>query len=580
MGVLRSDLIAHSQLTSANASVLFDGGDGNAGSTGLKTADSGNKYEIQSDIGELTIECWIYCTSIEQTFDTIWATNNYGVSGNSANFYQHYDGIYFTISGLASDLDIRGLFEANKWYHVATTRKWSASKSTHQWRIYVDGEVVGYAETGSNISEGVLCIGANNYGSAFPAFEFAGYISNFRMCKRVLYKEKFTPSKFKLKDVSGTVLLCCQDASDDTAVTVGDTLTAGGSPTPGGFGPDLKEDNTDTGPVFADGAVLDTLSYMVPPGGTTAQSNRGRGVFGGGYTSSPSGAAVKRIYYIQIDSMGTSAEFGDTNKAAAWGQGGCSSSTRGLFTGGTNPTNLNDIDYITIATTSNALDFGDLSVTHGYTASCSNNTRGLTGGGRGNSPTQRLAQIDYNTIATTGNGIDFGDLTQSRMGLGAVASSTRAVFTGGNGSPADPSTVYNTIDYVEFATTANATDFGDMTDEHTYHGSCSSSTRGIIYGGVTSYGPTVTTNIIEYITIASTGSGTDFGDVRDDGEHAHGTSNSIRGVFAGGVNPYRNSIDFITITTTGNGVDWGDLPIASGSYAYAAGLSDSHGGLS
>ena len=580
MGVLRSDLIAHSQLTSANASVLFDGGDGNAGSTGLKTADSGNKYEIQSDIGELTIECWIYCTSIEQTFDTIWATNNYGVSGNSANFYQHYDGIYFTISGLASDLDIRGLFEANKWYHVATTRKWSASKSTHQWRIYVDGEVVGYAETGSNISEGVLCIGANNYGSAFPAFEFAGYISNFRMCKRVLYKEKFTPSKFKLKDVSGTVLLCCQDASDDTAVTVGDTLTAGGSPTPGGFGPDLKEDNTDTGPVFADGAVLDTLSYMVPPGGTTAQRGRGRGVFGGGYTSSPSGAAVKRIYYIQIDSMGTSAEFGDTNKAAAWGQGGCSSSTRGLFTGGTNPTNLNDIDYITIATTSNALDFGDLSVTHGYTASCSNNTRGLTGGGRGNSPTQRLAQIDYNTIATTGNGIDFGDLTQSRMGLGAVASSTRAVFTGGNGSPADPSTVYNTIDYVEFATTANATDFGDMTDEHTYHGSCSSSTRGIIYGGVTSYGPTVTTNIIEYVTIASTGNGTDFGDVRDDGAHAHGTSNSIRGVFAGGVNPYRNSIDFITITTTGNGVDWGDLPIASGSYAYAAGLSDSHGGIS
>ena len=161
--------------------------------------------------------------------------------------------------------------------------------------------------------------------------------------------------------------------------------------------------------------------------------------------------------------MGTSAEFGDTNKAAAWGQSGCSSSTRGLFTGGTTPTNLNTIDYITIATTSNALDFGDLNVQHGYTASCSNNTRGLTGGGRGGSPTARLAQIDYNTIATLGNGQDFGDLTQSRMGLGAVASSTRAVFTGGNGSPADPSTVYNNIDYVEFATTGNATDFGDMT---------------------------------------------------------------------------------------------------------------------
>ena len=34
------------------------------------------------------------------------------------------------------------------------------------------------------------------------------------------------------------------------------------------------------------------------------------------------------------------------------------------------------------------------------------------------------------------------------------------------------------------------------------------------------------------------------------------------------------------ISPTGNGVDWGDLPIASGSYGYAAGLSDSHCGIS
>ena len=86
--------------------------------------------------------------------------------------------------------------------------------------------------------------------------------------------------------------------------------------------------------------------------------------------------------------------------------------------------------------------------------------------------------------------------------------------------------------------------------------------------------------LADSFTTSSTGSGTDFGDVRDDGEHVHGTSNSIRGVFAGGVEPYRNSIDFITISTTGNGQEWGDLPISSGSYGYAAGLSDSHVGLS
>ena len=50
--------------------------------------------------------------------------------------------------------------------------------------------------------------------------------------------------------------------------------------------------------------------------------------------------------------------------------------------------------------------------------------------------------------------------------------------------------------------------------------------------------------------------------MRDDGAHAHGTSNSIRGVFAGGVDPYRNSIDFITISTTGDATDFGDLVFA------------------
>ena len=576
MGILRSDLIAHSQLTSANASVLFNGGDGNAGNTGLKTADVGNKYELMADIGALTIECWINCTSTTTTFDTIWATNNYGVSGQGGILYQHNDGLYLSVSNM-SDLSVTGLFETDTWYHVASVREWVADLSLYEWRLYVDGVMVGSATASTSVTEDVICIGSSNYGSGWPHWSFAGYISNFRMCRKALYRQNFTPSKFKLKNVPGTVLLCCQDASSATAVTVGDTLTSGGSPSVSAFGPDLKEDNTDTGVVFEDNTKFDTLSYMVPPGGRTDQRGRGRGVFGGGYTSVPSGASVKRMYYIQIDSMGTSGEFGDMAKVAAYGQGGCSSSTRGLFTGGTNPTNLQDIDYITIATTSNGLDFGDLRIQHGYTSSCSNETRGLTGGGRGVGGNQ---EIDYVTIATTGNGQDFGDLTGDRLGLGAFENSTRGYFSGGDSNPVTPAVVYKNIDTVLFATTGNATDFGDMTDEHVFHGTASSSTRGIMYGGVTSYGPTVTTNIIEYVTTSSTGSGTDFGDVRDDGEHAHGTSNSIRGVFAGGVNPYRNSIDFITIATTGNGVDWGDLPIASGSYAYAAGLSDSHGGIS
>ena len=569
MGIIRADLITHSQLTSANASVLFDGGDGNVGTTGLKTADSGNKYVVQGDKSELTIECWIYCTNITNTFDTIWATNNYGVSGNSANFYQHYDGVYFTVSGLASDLDIRGLFELNKWHHVATTRQWSPSKSTHQWRIYVDGEIVGYAETSNSITEGVLCIGANNYGSAFPAYEFAGYISNFRMCKRVLYKEKFTPSKFKLKDVSGTVLLCCQDASDDTAVTVGDTLTAGGSPTPGGFGPDLKEDNNDVGPTFADNTKFDTLSYMVPPGGTTAERGRGRGLFAG---AGPSFS--KEINYIQIQSQGNTTKFGDLTTALADVQGG-SSSTRGLFGAGGgsgSPGFVNTIEYVTIATTANATDFGDLNETTFQGAALANDTRYVYGGGT--TPTVKDV-MDYVTISTAGNATDFGNLTVGRFALTAFSSPTRGIYAGG----ATP-TIVNTIDYITIASAGNATDFGDVTSEDTRNAmGASSSTRGVIAGGQTN-APSTGTDAIDFLTIATTGNTTDFGNLTDGRRRGSGLSNSIRGVFTGGYDPaVKNTIDYITIATIGNATDFGDYSGASiGRLGTSA--SDSHGGIS
>ena len=579
MGILRSDRV--SGLGGANAitgSVFF-------GRNGVAATASGNWLTVQSDsdfnfgTGDFTIEAWIYYTGTTANSNSGWfqLSNTPGGINNATGA---------STGGLAGDFEggvIKGIGNGNwfngttavtaqSWIHVAMVRH----SGTLQW--FINGAADTSASDSNNYSLTHLAIG----GYYTTSYLFSGYISNFRIVKgTAVYSAAFTPPTERLTAIDGTVLLACQSPGNIFQEATGKTLeirkvssTGDGPPMASRFAPDKGEDH---GTTFADNTKFDTLSYMVPPGGTTAESNRGRGVFGGGYTSVPSGASVKRMYYIQIDSMGTSGEFGDMAKAAAYGQGGCSSSTRGLFTGGTNPTNLQEIDYITIATTSNGLDFGDLRIQHGYTSSCSNQTRGLTGGGRGVGGNQ---EIDYVTIATTGNGQDFGDLTGDRMGLGAFENSTRGYFSGGDSNPVTPAVVYKNIDTVLFATTGNATDFGDMTDEHVFHGTASSSTRGIMYGGVTSYGPTVRTNIIEYVTTSSTGSGTDFGDVRDDGEHAHGTSNSIRGVFAGGVNPYRNSIDFITISTTGNGVDWGDLPIASGSYAYAAGLSDSHGGIS
>ena len=90
------------------------------------------------------------------------------------------------------------------------------------------------------------------------------------------------------------------------------------------------------------------------------------------------------------------------------GAGGASSSTRGLIAGGVSPSKLNTISFITIQTTGNSTDFGDLTSAKGYPSGMSNSTRGVFAGGY--QPTQ-INAIDFVNIATTGNANDFGDLS-------------------------------------------------------------------------------------------------------------------------------------------------------------------------
>ena len=55
----------------------------------------------------------------------------------------------------------------------------------------------------------------------------------------------------------------------------------------------------------------------------------------------------------------------------------CASATRGVFGGGHTPTVINVIDFVTIATASNATDFGDLTVARLASGACSNGHGGL-----------------------------------------------------------------------------------------------------------------------------------------------------------------------------------------------------------
>jgi hypothetical protein len=96
--------------------------------------------------------------------------------------------------------------------------------------------------------------------------------------------------------------------------------------------------------------------------------------------------------------------------AANYYVGGCSNGTRGIFTGGIEAATSDTIQYVTIDTTGNATDFGDLTVARNSNSAVSDGTKGLAGGG---STGTRVNTIDYVNIASLGNASDFGDLTRA-----------------------------------------------------------------------------------------------------------------------------------------------------------------------
>ena len=324
------------------------------------------------------------------------------------------------------------------------------------------------------------------------------------------------------------------------------------------------------GPVFEGDIEFTSQNFLTLPKGDTTQRGRGRGIVAGG---SPGSDNNEQIEFINIQSDGNAVEFGELITSRR-GCGGCSSSTRGLIGGGTasnpSPTFTNSMEFITIATTANGTDFGDLNYAARNIAGLSNQTRGLFAGG-GDNPTF-VDIIDFFTIATTGDATDFGNLSVTRKGTTGVSSPTRGLFGGG----IVPSVV-NTIDFVTIATAGNATDFGDLVDTFFFCGGVSSTTRGVWGGGAT---PSKS-NVIQFVTISTTGNATDFGDLTDE----RGPDNSqicshTRGLFVGGENPGPaacNIIDVITIATTGNAKDFGDTRTTT---SQSAGCSDSHGGLS
>ena len=551
MGILRSDIISHSQLE-GSGSVELDGvGD-------YLTFASHSAFTAGTS--DVTFELWVYLTD-----STDLSNGNYYLFDMGSNGYrlQIYQGtLYF---GDGSNTTSGSGITKNAWHHVAGIRDGGAKK------LYLDGNLINQNACSVNHSTTTLTIGS--YSTGGGDYEPYGYISNFRYVRGVVYKDNFTPPKFELKNIPGTIVLGCQSSSSatDFAVTPS-TVTANGDATASAFHPGLKKDITDTGVVFDGVTTFDSQAYMVPPSGKTSERNRGRGLIIANYIATDS-SNYNTSEFITIQSMGNSQDFGDTS-AAVRGHATLASSTRAVSASGyVAPANVNTIEFFTIATQSNSTDFGDMNGGNGSYTPISNETRGIFAGGY--AYPSLFNNIDFITIATTGNSQDFGGLTTLRAdsNRSAVNSSTRGLIAGGYISP----TGTNNIEFVTIATTGNSQDFADLTAARSNFTGLCSSTRGVFAGGTNP-----SNNIIDFVTIASQGTNaSDFGDmfVNQAGACAS-TSNNTRGVIVGGdlqpSNAFTNTMQFVTIATTGDTQDFGDM-LTVGAYRNAT--SDSHGGL-
>jgi len=307
---------------------------------------------------------------------------------------------------------------------------------------------------------------------------------------------------------------------------------------------------------------ITSTSPEVQTGGT-------RGIWMGG--ASPSD--TDRIDYANLVTGGNALDFGNLTVARhSNGDGGMASRVRGFYARGSSPI-AGRIEYVTFAsggqvTSSTAGDgivFGTMqnNITNGQ-SSASDGTRGIMFGGYAAPAT--LGDIQYITMASTGNAKDFGDLTNGGSSS-AFSSPTRAIEVRNAGSQAE---------YVTISTLGNSAAFGNSTYSGGHRAFASNAVRGVGFGGELSPSG-AKTNIIEYITIASLGNALDFGDCIAAIAEGSACSSPTRAVYGGGNPSSQNLMQYVQFASTGNSVDFGgNLTIGR---AHSDACSNGHGGL-
>ena len=279
------------------------------------------------------------------------------------------------------------------------------------------------------------------------------------------------------------------------------------------------------------------------------------------------------IAYKTLGASADTVDFGDLQSYRSLMNGAGSNISRAIFAGGLSTGDgsssviygVTDTDYITVGSTGDATDFGNLQTARAYGTGggASNGTLLFSTGGGNQLPGESfvtLNSMEFFTIASTGNGTDAGNLSATRYYNTQTDGNTRYISAGGS------DTAVNIMEYNDFSTSANVSDFGDLGAAAKKGSSAASVTRAVFQCGL--YDGSNGTNVMEFVTVASTGNATDFGNLDTAVDNAGGTSNGTLGEFFGGANSGgtgQNICQKITIASTGNASDTGDIAHAPSS---------------
>ena len=191
--------------------------------TSALTIGSSNDFSLP---GDFTIEYWFKPDGTGNAGPM--ALGAYNVNGGFEMFVSGGAIKWYTKENNNANYRIEGeRIIANAWNHIALVRSGTTVK------LYLNGvpstntytSSIEYGPTGNNH----LTIGASNAGS--PTSYMDGEVSNFRIVKgTAVYTSVFKPSTEPLTNISGTVLLCCNNSSTTGSTVSPSTITTSNTP--------------------------------------------------------------------------------------------------------------------------------------------------------------------------------------------------------------------------------------------------------------------------------------------------------------------------------------------------------------